>query len=31
VVQRHGGLSRVAATEYVASMQRDRRYLLDVY
>jgi sulfite reductase (NADPH) flavoprotein alpha-component len=31
VVQRHGGLSRVAASEYLASMQRDRRYLLDVY
>jgi sulfite reductase (NADPH) flavoprotein alpha-component len=31
VVQRHGELSRVAASEYLASMQRDRRYLLDVY
>jgi sulfite reductase (NADPH) flavoprotein alpha-component len=31
VVQRHGALSRVAAGEYLASMQRDRRYLLDVY
>jgi sulfite reductase (NADPH) flavoprotein alpha-component len=31
VVQRHGGMSRAVATEYLASMQRDHRYLLDVY
>lgn len=31
VIQRHGGLSRVAAGEYLAALQRDRRYLLDVY
>jgi sulfite reductase (NADPH) flavoprotein alpha-component len=31
VVQRHGGLSRVAAGEHLAALQQDRRYLLDVY
>ena len=31
VVETHGGLSHEAANEYLAELQRDRRYLLDVY
>lgn len=31
IVAEHGGLGREAAGEYVAELQRDRRYLLDVY
>lgn len=31
VVETHGGLSREAANDYLAGLQRDRRYLLDVY
>jgi sulfite reductase (NADPH) flavoprotein alpha-component len=31
VVQRQGALSRVAAGEYLASLQHDRRHLLEVY
>ena len=31
VVETHGGLSREAANEYLTELQRDRRYLLDVY
>jgi sulfite reductase (NADPH) flavoprotein alpha-component len=31
IVATHGGLSHEAANEYLAELQRDRRYLLDVY
>jgi sulfite reductase (NADPH) flavoprotein alpha-component len=31
IVETHGGLSHEAANEYLAELQRDRRYLLDVY
>lgn len=31
IVETHGGLSDEAAKDYLASLQRDRRYLLDVY
>ena len=31
IVETHGGLSREAANEYLTELQRDRRYLLDVY
>jgi sulfite reductase (NADPH) flavoprotein alpha-component len=31
VIEAHGGLSREAANDYLAGLQRDRRYLLDVY
>lgn len=31
VVETHGGLSHEAANEYLTELQRDRRYLLDVY
>ncbi len=31
IVAEHGGLGREAAGEFLAGLQRDRRYLLDVY
>lgn len=31
IVETHGGVSHEAANEYLAELQRDRRYLLDVY
>ncbi|WP_434802710.1 hypothetical protein [Paracidovorax cattleyae] len=31
VVQVHGGLSAEAATDYVAQMSKEKRYVRDVY
>jgi sulfite reductase (NADPH) flavoprotein alpha-component len=31
ILERHGGLDREAASEYLAAMTRDRRYRRDVY